>query len=77
MGLLQVERWLKELRTHADPSIVVMLVGNKCDLKHLQAVLTDDAKSFAEQNNLAFIETSAMDATVRTVHGGPFLLPRW
>jgi len=29
----------------------------------LQAVLTDDAKSFAEQNNLAFIETSAMDAT--------------
>ena len=58
-----VERWLKELRTHADPSIVVMLVGNKCDLKHLQAVLTDDAKSFAEQNNLAFIETSAMDAT--------------
>ena len=40
-----------------------MLVGNKCDLKHLQAVLTDDAKSFAEQNNLAFIETSAMDAT--------------
>jgi len=58
-----VERWLKELRTHADPSIVVMLVGNKCDLKHLQAVHTDDAKSFAEQNNLAFIETSALDAT--------------
>ena len=26
-----------------------MLVGNKCDLKHLQAVPTDDAKSFAEQ----------------------------
>jgi hypothetical protein len=40
-----------------------MLVGNKCDLKHLQAVLTDDAKAFAEQNNLAFIETSALDAT--------------
>jgi len=58
-----VERWLKELRTHADPSIVVMLVGNKCDLKHLQAVQTDDAKDFAEQNNLAFIETSALDAT--------------
>ena len=58
-----VERWLKELRTHADPSIVVMVVGNKCDLKHLQAVLTDDAKAFAEQNNLAFIETSALDST--------------
>jgi Ras-related protein Rab-11A len=28
--------WLRELRAHTDPSIVVMLVGNKCDLKHLQ-----------------------------------------
>ena len=26
-------------------------------------MITDDAKSFAEQNNLAFIETSAMDST--------------
>ena len=57
------ERWLKELRTHGDAQVVAMLVGNKGDLKHLQAVLTDDAKSFAEQNNLAFIETSALDAT--------------
>jgi GTPase SAR1 family protein len=24
-----VERWLKELRDHAEPNIVVMLVGNK------------------------------------------------
>jgi len=37
--------------------------SRRCDLKHLQAVHTDDAKSFAEQNNLAFIETSALDAT--------------
>lgn len=28
-----VERWLKELREHADQSIVVMLVGNKSDLR--------------------------------------------
>mmetsp|Transcript_18611 Transcript_18611/g.46321 ORF Transcript_18611/g.46321 Transcript_18611/m.46321 type:complete len:212 (+) Transcript_18611:194-829(+) len=58
-----VERWLKELRTHADPSIVVMLVGNKSDLKHLQAVLTEHAKDFAEREKLAFIETSALDST--------------
>ena len=40
-----------------------MLVGNKCDLKHMQAVDVEDAKDFAEDNNLAFIETSACDAT--------------
>uniref|UniRef100_A0A4W3K1J5 RAB11a, member RAS oncogene family n=1 Tax=Callorhinchus milii TaxID=7868 RepID=A0A4W3K1J5_CALMI len=27
-----VERWLKELRDHADSNIVIMLVGNKSDL---------------------------------------------
>ena len=28
-----VERWLKELRDHADSNIVIMLVGNKSDLR--------------------------------------------
>ncbi|GAA0156952.1 small GTPase [Lithospermum erythrorhizon] len=35
-----VERWLKELRDHTDTNIVIMLVGNKADLRHLRAVLT-------------------------------------
>ena len=38
-------------------------VGNKSDLRHLRAVPTDEAKSFAEKNNLSFIETSALDST--------------
>lgn len=58
-----VERWLKELRDHADHHIVIMLVGNKNDLRHLRAVPTDEAKTFAEKNNLSFIETSALDST--------------
>lgn len=31
-----VERWLNELRDHADPNIVIMLIGNKSDLRHLR-----------------------------------------
>ncbi|CAO3686361.1 unnamed protein product [Rhizopus stolonifer] len=58
-----VSRWLKELRDHADSNIVIMLVGNKSDLKHLRAVPTDEAKNFASENGLSFIETSALDAT--------------
>ena len=38
-------------------------VGNKSDLRHLRAVPTDEAKAFAEKNNLSFIETSALDST--------------
>jgi len=58
-----VGRWLKELRDHADTNIVIMLVGNKSDLRHLRAVPTDEAKQFAAENGLSFIETSALDAS--------------
>ena len=58
-----VERWLRELRDHADANIVIMLVGNKSDLRHLRAVPTDESKAFAEKNTLSFIETSAPDST--------------
>jgi Ras-related protein Rab-11A len=76
-----VTRWLKELRDHADANIVIMLVGNKSDLRHLRAVPTEEAKQFASKslqsevrqgreadsrtgdNNLSFIETSALDAS--------------
>uniref|UniRef100_A0A7S1TZX5 Ras-related protein Rab-11A n=1 Tax=Phaeomonas parva TaxID=124430 RepID=A0A7S1TZX5_9STRA len=58
-----VERWLRELREHAESNIVVMLVGNKSDLGHLRAVSTEEAMEFAERNDLAFIETSALDSS--------------
>ncbi|XP_028780341.1 ras-related protein RABA1f-like [Neltuma alba] len=57
-----VERWLKELRGHTDANIVVMLVGNKADLRHLRAVSVDDATAFAEQENTFFMETSALES---------------
>eukprot|EP00326_Haptolina_ericina_P014861 CAMPEP_0181172050 /NCGR_PEP_ID=MMETSP1096-20121128/2245_1 /TAXON_ID=156174 ORGANISM="Chrysochromulina ericina, Strain CCMP281" /NCGR_SAMPLE_ID=MMETSP1096 /ASSEMBLY_ACC=CAM_ASM_000453 /LENGTH=171 /DNA_ID=CAMNT_0023259757 /DNA_START=191 /DNA_END=706 /DNA_ORIENTATION=- len=56
------EKWLRELRTHTDSQVVGMLVGNKCDLRHQQHVDVEDAKDFAEDNNLAFIETSARES---------------
>ena len=58
-----VEKWLKELKDHADSQTVVMLTGNKSDLKHLRAVKLEDAATFAQKNNLAFIETSALDGS--------------
>ncbi|KAF9953113.1 Ras- protein Rab-11A [Mortierella alpina] len=58
-----LERWLSELREHADNSSVIMLIGNKSDLKHLRAVPTEEARLFAEKNNLLFLETSALDGT--------------
>jgi Ras-related protein Rab-11A len=57
-----VERWLKELRDHTDAYVVIMLVGNKADLRHLQAVSTEEATAFAEKENIYFMETSALES---------------
>uniref|UniRef100_A0A0D6R4S2 Uncharacterized protein n=1 Tax=Araucaria cunninghamii TaxID=56994 RepID=A0A0D6R4S2_ARACU len=57
-----VARWLEELRGHADNNIVIMLVGNKCDLINLRAVPQEDAKEFAQREGLFFLETSALEA---------------
>jgi len=72
-----VERWLKELRDHADHNIVIMLVGNKSDLRHLRAVPLEDATAFATKHGLSFIETSALDSTnvenaFQTILTGPW-----
>jgi Ras-related protein Rab-11A len=57
-----VARWLEELRGHADNNIVIMLIGNKCDLGNLRAVPIEDAKEFAQREGLFFLETSALEA---------------
>jgi hypothetical protein len=49
---VNVLRWLKELRDHADSNICIMLVGNKADLRHLRAVPTEEAKTFSQDNGL-------------------------
>ncbi len=54
---------MKELRDHADPNIVIMMVGNKKDLDRLRAITTKDAGEYAKTNNLTFIETSALDSS--------------
>jgi small GTP-binding protein len=58
-----VDVWLKELREHSQPDIVVMLVGNKSDQRNRRKVSTEDALALAEKNGLAFLETSALDGT--------------
>ena len=62
-SFVNVETWLTELKKHSDNNVVVMLVGNKCDLRHLRAVYQEEAVAFAKKHGLAFMETSAFDKT--------------
>jgi hypothetical protein len=52
--------WLHELRQHRGKDIVLILVGNKLDLEAKREVPLDDALAFADKNDLAFMETSAL-----------------
>lgn len=58
-----VPMWLKEVEENAEKDCLIMLVGNKMDLNDQRTVFVRDGRSFARKNGLAFIETSALDAT--------------
>jgi Ras-related protein Rab-11A len=74
-----VTRWLKELRDHADANIVIMLVGNKSDLRHLRAVPTEEAKAFASMSLFLVEQASLMlgltNLQARTISHSSRLLP--
>jgi len=58
-----VEEWLNEVNRHASESTLKLLVGNKADLADDKKVDTDEAKQFAENLKISFLETSAKNAT--------------
>ncbi|XP_025081938.1 ras-related protein Rab-11B-like [Pomacea canaliculata] len=58
-----LDKWLDELREHAEANVRIMVVGNKTDLRHLRAITTDEGRTLAEKSGFSFIETSALDST--------------
>mmetsp|Transcript_3874 Transcript_3874/g.9037 ORF Transcript_3874/g.9037 Transcript_3874/m.9037 type:complete len:211 (+) Transcript_3874:60-692(+) len=58
-----VDEWLNEVNRYVNESTCKILIGNKCDLSAERQVSTEEAKKKAEDLGIAFIETSAKDAT--------------
>ena len=59
-----VQEWFKDTKTMGDNTyIVLMLIGNKCDLVNERQVSTEEGKKEAEMNGMAFMETSALYGT--------------
>ncbi len=54
--------WVKELQRQAAPNIVIALAGNKADLAAKRQIEVVDAQTYAEENGLIFMETSAKTA---------------
>ncbi|EAN85549.1 ras-related protein rab-2a, putative, partial [Trypanosoma cruzi] len=57
-----LQTWLEDAKANANTAIVIMLIGNKCDLEAKRQVSREEGESFARKNNLVFMETSAKTA---------------
>ena len=55
-------RWLNDMRDNAYSKMIILLVGNKSDLKFEREVSTEEGQEFADKHNLIFYETSAKTA---------------
>ncbi|KAG0411818.1 hypothetical protein HPB47_011047, partial [Ixodes persulcatus] len=51
--------WLTDARNLTNPNTVIFLIGNKCDLEAQRDVTYEEAKQFADENGLMFVEASA------------------
>jgi len=51
--------WLTDARNLTNPNTVIYLIGNKSDLEAQRDVSYEEAKAFADENGLIFIEASA------------------
>ncbi|XP_028559602.1 ras-related protein Rab-5C [Podarcis muralis] len=59
---VRAKNWVKELQRQASSNIVISLAGNKADLASKRAVDFQEAQSYADDNSLLFMETSAKTA---------------
>lgn len=54
--------WVRELQRRGDANVVIALAGNKVDCIEQRIVAADEAKSFALENGILYMETSAKTA---------------
>eukprot|EP01121_Diplochlamys_sp_Union-15-3_P012539 TRINITY_DN3769_c0_g2_i1.p1 TRINITY_DN3769_c0_g2~~TRINITY_DN3769_c0_g2_i1.p1 ORF type:complete len:216 (-),score=33.64 TRINITY_DN3769_c0_g2_i1:47-649(-) len=57
-----VASWLDDCRKCSTPNIVIILIGNKCDLETGRQVSHEEGQEFARRHGLFFLETSAKTA---------------
>jgi len=46
--------WLEDCRKYSNPNMVIMLIGNKCDLEEKRAIPREEGEKFAKQHGLFF-----------------------
>ncbi|GJN23803.1 hypothetical protein PR202_gb11485 [Eleusine coracana subsp. coracana] len=58
----RAKKWVQELQAQGNPNTIVALAGNKADMLDARQVPAEEAKTYAQENGLFFMETSAKTA---------------
>ena len=58
-SFISITEWLKQIEKHAKENVFKFLVGNKSDLEDERQVAYEEAKQYADEHDLPYIETSA------------------
>uniref|UniRef100_A0A915LXU2 Ras-related protein Rab-14 n=1 Tax=Meloidogyne javanica TaxID=6303 RepID=A0A915LXU2_MELJA len=51
--------WLSDAKTLTNPNTIIFLIGNKSDMEAQRDVTYEEAKAFADEHGLTFMECSA------------------
>ncbi len=54
-----VKSWLDDIQKQCPKTTFLVLVGNKIDLENERQIMYEEGDSFAKENNMLYIETSA------------------
>ncbi|XP_073150504.1 ras-related protein RABF2b [Henckelia pumila] len=58
----RAKKWVQELRAQGNPNMIMVLAGNKSDMLDARKVVAEEAQTYAQENGLFFMETSAKTA---------------
>ncbi|XP_042499814.1 ras-related protein RABF2b [Macadamia integrifolia] len=61
-SFVRAKKWVQELQAQGNPNMVMALAGNKADLLDARNVTPEEAQTYAQENGLFFVETSAKTA---------------
>ena len=54
-----VQSWIDDCSKQTSKLVLLVLIGNKCDLKDMREVKYEEGEKFAKSHNMIFMETSA------------------
>ncbi|KAL9247961.1 hypothetical protein vseg_021330 [Gypsophila vaccaria] len=58
----RAKKWVQELQKQGNSNLVMVLAGNKADLEEQRSVPAEEPQTYAEENGLFYMETSAKTA---------------